>query len=156
MANLNLGQYVYCNCLLTGFDLTTLDSYFMILVEVFMNHILAENTFHEPYRVKRTQDSYRRFPPLSISLSSKSFVNNFSYGAEIANHKDETINHSNIYFLLDLFWWEKHFVKLCNARKFNLFCSVERIILRNCYNVQKQNKLIAEFGEFGKIIFFAK
>ena len=28
-----------------GFDLMTRDSYFMILVEVFMNHILAENTY---------------------------------------------------------------------------------------------------------------
>ena len=29
---------------LSGFDLTTCDSYFTILVEVFMNRILAENT----------------------------------------------------------------------------------------------------------------
>ena len=28
-----------------GFDLMTRDSYFTILVEVFMNHILAENTY---------------------------------------------------------------------------------------------------------------
>ena len=27
------------------FDLTTLDSYFMTLVNIFMNHILAKNTF---------------------------------------------------------------------------------------------------------------
>ena len=40
-----------------GFDSMTRDSYFMILVEVFTNHILAENTYiHESYRVKRTQD----------------------------------------------------------------------------------------------------
>ena len=29
----------------TGFDLTTHDSYFMVLVEIFMNHILAETTY---------------------------------------------------------------------------------------------------------------
>ena len=29
----------------TGFDLTTYDSYFMILVQVFTNHTLAENTY---------------------------------------------------------------------------------------------------------------
>ena len=28
-----------------GFNLTTRDIYFMILVEVFMNHILVENTY---------------------------------------------------------------------------------------------------------------
>ena len=31
----------------TGFDLMTCDSYFMIQVEVFTNHILAENIFQE-------------------------------------------------------------------------------------------------------------
>ena len=34
----------------------TRDSYFTILVEVFPNHILVENIFHESYRVNRTQD----------------------------------------------------------------------------------------------------
>ena len=34
----------------------TTDSYFTILVEVFTNHIWAENIFHESYRVNRTQD----------------------------------------------------------------------------------------------------
>ena len=33
----------------TGFDLKTHDSYIMILVEVFANHILGENTFQESY-----------------------------------------------------------------------------------------------------------
>ena len=30
--------------------------YFMILVEVFTDHNLAENIFHESYSVNRTQD----------------------------------------------------------------------------------------------------
>ena len=90
------------------------------------HHILAENTYiYEPYRIKRTQNSYRRFPPSFISLSSKSFVNIISYGPKITNYKDETINHSNIYFLLDLFQREKHFVKVCNTRKFDLSCSIK-------------------------------
>ena len=41
---------------ISGFDLTTRDSYFTILVEVFMNHILARHIFHELYRVNRTHD----------------------------------------------------------------------------------------------------
>ena len=32
------------------------DSYLMVLIEVFMNHILAENIFHEAHRENRTQD----------------------------------------------------------------------------------------------------
>ena len=66
MANLNLGQYVYCNCLLTGFDLTTRDSYFMILVEVFMNHILAENTYFTNHIERREHkiliDDFHHYP----------------------------------------------------------------------------------------------
>ena len=32
------------------------DSYFTILVKVFMNYVLLENTFHESNRMNRTQD----------------------------------------------------------------------------------------------------
>ena len=39
-----------------GFDLTTCDLYFTILVEVFKNHISDENIFHESYRGERTQE----------------------------------------------------------------------------------------------------
>ena len=31
--------------MLSGLNLTTCDSYFMILVDIFTNHILAENTY---------------------------------------------------------------------------------------------------------------
>ena len=34
----------------------TRDSYFTILVEVFTNHILTKNTFHESDIMNRTQD----------------------------------------------------------------------------------------------------
>ena len=40
----------------TGFDSMTQDSIFTVLVEVFKNHILAENTFYKSYRVNRTQE----------------------------------------------------------------------------------------------------
>ena len=40
----------------SGLDLTTRDSHFTILVQVFTNHILAKNIFYESYRVNRTQD----------------------------------------------------------------------------------------------------
>ena len=40
--------------ILSGFDLTTGDSYFTILVDIFTNHILAENIFHESNWMNRT------------------------------------------------------------------------------------------------------
>ena len=41
---------LYCQSdLLSGFDLTTRDSYFTILVEVFTNHVSAENTYFTNY-----------------------------------------------------------------------------------------------------------
>ena len=44
-------------CINVGFDLTTRDSNFTILVEIFTNHILAEkHKFHESFSVNRTQD----------------------------------------------------------------------------------------------------
>ena len=39
---------------ITGFDLTTHDLYFMILVEVFTNHILAKKLFHKSFRMNRS------------------------------------------------------------------------------------------------------
>ena len=41
--------------IITGFDLTTRDSYFTILIEVFTNHILTENAhFTNRIRANRT------------------------------------------------------------------------------------------------------
>ena len=42
--------YIYIYRFTIGFDLTTHDWYFAILVEVFMNHILAENRYFTNYR----------------------------------------------------------------------------------------------------------
>ena len=99
--------------------------------------------FHESYRVSEhntrlwsenreestklfhidiiSKHSYRRFPPSPISLSSKSFLDIF-FGAEITNWKDETINFSNIYYLIYCFA-EKH-LSTCSTKKFNLSCSI--------------------------------
>ena len=41
-------------CVPTWVDLMTRDLYFTILVEVFMNHIVAKNKFHKSDRVSRT------------------------------------------------------------------------------------------------------
>ena len=41
--------------LFSGFNLTTYHSYFTILVEIFTNHILAKNIFHQSYRVTKRQ-----------------------------------------------------------------------------------------------------
>ena len=38
-------EFPYITYTYAGFDLTTHDSYFAILVEVLTNHILAENTY---------------------------------------------------------------------------------------------------------------
>ena len=42
------------------------DSYLMVLIEVFMNHILAENIFHEAYRENTRLWPYN--PPISTKL----------------------------------------------------------------------------------------
>ena len=46
-------------CYQNGFDLTTRDLYFTILVEVFTNHIL-KHIFHESFSVNRAQGYGRR------------------------------------------------------------------------------------------------
>ena len=56
-----------------GFSLATHDLYFVILVEVFMNHILAENTFHKSYRVNKTQDYVEVPSSLTFSKFQKHF-----------------------------------------------------------------------------------
>ena len=73
-----------------GFDLTTHDSDFTILVEVFMNHISAENTyftnhiewtnhkimaFKSANRYQIIRQSLLSMISIIISLSSKSYVN---------------------------------------------------------------------------------
>ena len=79
----------------SGFDLTTSDSHFTVLVEVFTNHILAKNTNftnhmewiehkttvlkpannHQIIRRCQSQKNYQRLSASCISLSSKNFVN---------------------------------------------------------------------------------
>ena len=46
----------------TGFDLMTHDSYFMILAEVFTNHILAENTYFM-YHLGSTEQKIKILKP---------------------------------------------------------------------------------------------
>ena len=89
----------------SGFNLTTCDSNFTILVEVFTNRILAENTYFTKH-VEWTEQkitalkpanlqvpnylamsqlqkhSYWLFPTSFISLLGKSFVNIIFYGAK--------------------------------------------------------------------------
>ena len=94
-----------------GFDLTTHDSDFTILVEVFMNRISAENTYFTNH-TEGTNHKIMAFKPANryqiirqsllsmisiiISLSSKSYVNIFFMVPNIMNCKDGTVNHSNI------------------------------------------------------------
>ena len=106
-----------------SFDLMTCDSYFTILVKVFTNHILAENThiFHESCKVRRTQDSclpqiitkllgnvktLKTFPLtirsiIHFFIAQKFCKHHFSGWLKITNCKDETINHFNVYSLFD-------------------------------------------------------
>ena len=102
-----------------------------------------KNIYHESFSMNRTQNyglktckqvqnyssiskfwklSYQWFPSSSNALSSKSFVNIIFYRAENNKMISKIINHSSIWFTLVL---EKHFLKSCNARKFDLFCSIE-------------------------------
>ena len=67
--------------------------------------------------------SYRRFPALSISLPSKSFVNITFYEAENDNLLRQDIHHSSLYLLFDLLECQKSilYVKLsytCSLTKF--------------------------------------
>ena len=48
------GGYTNTHTHTSGFDLTTRDSYFTILVAVFTNHILAKNIFYESFRMNRS------------------------------------------------------------------------------------------------------
>ena len=88
---------------ITAFDLTVCDSNFSILVEVFTNRILAENTYftnnvewtEQSITVLKPANKYQLiwqchslkstlidFPTSSNSLSSKCFVNIIFYGAK--------------------------------------------------------------------------
>ena len=60
-----------CFWYLSGFNLMAHDSYFAILVEVFRNHILAENTYFTNH-IERTET---RLGSYNLPLSTKSFSN---------------------------------------------------------------------------------
>ena len=92
---------------ISGFDLTTRDSYFTILVEVFTKTHSRKHIFHESHRVNRTHDYGLASIPASmyqitqqchnfkniliddfqhhVSLSGKSFVKTIFYGPKITN-----------------------------------------------------------------------
>ena len=54
---------------MTGFNLATCDLYFMIQVEVFMNHILAENT----YFTNHIEWTEHTFMVLKVTFATKLF-----------------------------------------------------------------------------------
>ena len=123
---------------LTGFDLTTHDSYFTILVEVFTNHISAENTYFAN-RIEWTKHSImvlRLSNKYQIILHHNNFKNIlvddhpfFFSKLKITNWKDETINHSNIYYYYLIYGARKAFLKLCNRRNFDFSCSIEMYVI---------------------------
>ena len=55
MFQVRKSRFCGISAMFSGFDITTRDSCFTILVEVFTNHISAENTYFTN-RVNRTQD----------------------------------------------------------------------------------------------------
>ena len=120
----------------TGFDLTTRDSYFTILVEVFTNHILAKDREWREHKILIDD-----FHGIILFFIKQKFCKHHFLRSRNNKLKDEIINHSKLYLLFDLFWWEKHFVKLCNARNFDLSCSIESIIStsRNYHNVRAKS-----------------
>ena len=120
------------------FNLTTHDSYFTILVEVFTNHILAENTYFAN-RIEWTKHSImvlRLSNKYQIILHHNNFKNIlvddhpfFFSKLKITNWKDETINHSNIYYYYLIYGARKAFLKLCNRRNFDFSCSIEMYVI---------------------------
>ena len=128
------------------FDLTAHDSYFTILVEIFTNRILAENTYFanhiewtehkitilkpaNKYQLTWECHSFKRslidFPTSSFSLSSKSFVNIIFYRSK---NKVKRRDSWPFKYLLSIWFTlvpKRYFVKLCNTRKFGLSCSIE-------------------------------
>ena len=120
------------------FNLTTHDSYFTILVEVFTNHILAENTYFAN-RIEWTKHSImvlRLSNKYQIILHHNNFKNIlvddhpfFFSKLKITNWKDGTINHSNIYYYYLIYGARKAFLKLCNRRNFDFSCSIEMYVI---------------------------
>ena len=113
----------------SGFHLTIRHSYFTILVEVFKNHILAQNTYftnhtelteHKIMVFKLANkyqiiwqrhhfkniliDDFQHHPILyrATLLQTSVFTE-----PKITNRKDETMNHSNICLLFDLLCCQK-------------------------------------------------
>ena len=104
------------------------DSYFTILVEVFTNHILAENTYltnriewpERKIMVLKPASKYQiirhchNFKNILINdfhhhpfLYQAKVLQTFFYGAKITNWKNDSIHHSGIYLLFDLLWYQK-------------------------------------------------
>ena len=59
--------------------LATPHSYFTILVGVFTNHISAENTFHESYKMNRTQVNTKLFSNVMILKTFLSTISNIAH-----------------------------------------------------------------------------
>ena len=115
-------QIMSCNKF-PGFNLTAGDLNLTILVEVFTNHISAENTYFTNY-LEWTEHKIMGFKPANryriirqsllfmISIIIHFFVNqklckHYVYGAEHNKLQRQDINHSNIYLLLDLLWFQE-------------------------------------------------
>ena len=81
------------------------DSYFTVLLEVFTNHILAENTYFTNH-FGRTEHKIMVLKPADkyiISRQCHNFENILAY--DFLHHPtDEEIDHSSIYLLFDLLW----------------------------------------------------
>ena len=114
----------------TGFDLTTRDSYFTILVKVFTNHSLEQNPYFTNHierkeyktmtlKTAKHLNTYIIFTDIILKLFLSAVFSIIHFFIEqvlqtlffmepkITYCKDGTINHSNIYLLFYLLWCQK-------------------------------------------------
>ena len=120
----------------SGFDWITRNSYFTTLVEVFTNHILAENTFSQIIYISWTEHKSTVLKSINkqqIIQHCHNFknilINNFFLLSKsllftelkITYWKDKAIKHSNIYLLCNLFWCY-YSILLNYATQGNMIC----------------------------------
>ena len=120
----NINFEFSCSEWRTGFDLMTCDSYFTILIEVFPNHILVENTYFtnhiewteyiimvlkpvNKYQIIWQCDSFRTILTDDFFMS-KYFVNITFYGTENDKLLSRDNPPLNIYLLFNLLKCQKN------------------------------------------------
>ena len=120
------------------FDVRTRDSYFTILVDVFTNHILVENTYFTKHLGWTKQNNMvlkaaKKYIIIRCHIFENILIEHFFhelflYRAKVLQTSffmetkttrwwNETINHSSNYLLFDLLWCQKAFRKIMQGKE---------------------------------------